>query len=535
MKFGPSQPWFGLRGGWLTFWVTVACATDMTLFGYDQGVFGGVIVTSDFLDTLQLRDDPTLLGTVTAIYDVGCLFGAILSMYFGEVWGRKKSIMVGTTVMAIGALLQITAYGVPQMIVGRIVAGLGNGMNTATAPVWQGETSQIKWRGKLVIIEMILNIAGYSLSNWVTYAFSYVPGPASWRFPLAFQFVFIIILWITVPWLPESPRWLIAHGRLDEAREIIANLEDMDADDSYVITAHTEIVDAVEYERQNSISWLNLLRGKTGDQGGTCAIRRLLLGAGAQAMQQLSGINVTSYYLPTVLMESVGMSEKMSRLLAACNSVSYLLAGLVAIPHIERWGRRRLFMICALGQGLCYLLITVLISFNEKEGYAYQEQVASASVAFFFLYYVFFGIGFQGIPWLLPVEINSLSMRTKGAALATATNWAMNFMVVEITPVGIQSLGYRFYIIWTVLNLSFVPIIYFFYPETANRALEDIDMFFRENPSIFVYSNKEAISARRPARYVEMEQDLVQRTAEQTGEKIDAEEIKGTVEQMERV
>lgn len=513
----------------------LVCSYHSCYVDWGTNCLGGVIVTSDFLDTLQLRNDASLLGTVTALYDVGCLFGAIISMCFGEVWGRKKSIMYGTTVMAIGALLQTTAYGVPQMIVGRIVAGLGNGINTATAPVWQGETSQIKWRGKLVIFEMVLNIAGYSLSNWVTYAFSYVRGPASWRFPLAFQFIFIIILWVTVPWLPESPRWLIAHGRTEEAQEIIANLEDMDSNDSHVITAHTEIVDAVEYERQHSIPWTNLLRGKTGDQGGTCAVRRLLLGAGSQAIQQLSGINVTSYYLPTVLMESVGMSEKMSRLLAACNSVSYLLAGIVAIPNIERWGRRRLFMVCALGQGLCYLIITVLLSFNEKPGYAYQKQVASASVAFFFCYYLFFGCGFQGIPWLLPVEINSLSMRTKGAALATATNWAMNFMVVEITPVGIQNLKYRFYIIWTVLNLSFVPIIYLFYPETANRALEDIDLFFRENHAIFVHKNPEAISAKRPARYVEMEQDLVQRTAEDTQAKAKAVEVKGTVEQMERV
>jgi MFS family permease len=108
--------------------------------------------------------------------------------------------------MAVGAVLQIAAYGVPQMIVGRIVAGFGNGINTATAPVWQTETSQVKWRGKLVVLEMILNIAGFSISNWMTYGFSFLGGPISWRFPLAFQFVFIFILWATVPWLPESPR-----------------------------------------------------------------------------------------------------------------------------------------------------------------------------------------------------------------------------------------------------------------------------------------------------------------------------------------
>ena len=109
--------------------------------------------------------------------------------------------------MSVGAILQIASYSVPQMIVGRIVAGIGNGINTSTAPVWQTETSAIKWRGKLVVIELILNIAGFSLSNWITYGFSFLPGPIAWRFPLAFQFVFIIILFATVPWLPESPRY----------------------------------------------------------------------------------------------------------------------------------------------------------------------------------------------------------------------------------------------------------------------------------------------------------------------------------------
>ena len=449
-------------------------------------------------------------------------------MYFGEKLGRKKAILAGTTIMTIGAILQIASYSVPQMIVGRIVAGLGNGMNTATAPVWQGETSQIKWRGKLVIIEMIMNIAGYSLSNWMTFAFSFVPGPASWRFPLAFQLIFVIILYAIVPWLPESPRWLISQNRdhLDSAQQIIADLEGKDINDPYVITAYTEITTTVEYEREHNVSWGQLLRGKTGD-GSTCTIRRLILGAGAQAMQQLAGINVTSYYLPTVLMQSVGLSEMLSRLLAACNSVSYLLAGMLAIPNIENWGRRWILMVCAVGQGCCYLLITVLLRFNEMEGYPHQRDVASAAVAFFFLYYVFFGCSYQGIGWLLPVELNSLSMRTKGAALGTATNWAVNFMVVEITPVGIKSLGWRFYIIWTVFNFAFVPTVYFFYPETANRSLEDIDRFFHENSGIFVNGNPEAVSVERPTRYIEIENELVDHSAALAGTKLEESHIEG--------
>ena len=157
-----------------------------------------------------------VIGTVVAIYDIGCFFGAVSVAWLGEVLGRRKSVLLGTTIMTVGAVLQIASYSVAQMIVGRIIAGIGNGINTATAPVWQTETSQIKWRGKLVVIELILNIAGFSLSNWVTYGFSFVGGPISWRFPLAFQLIFIIILYATVPWLPESPRSVISLWKLTQ-------------------------------------------------------------------------------------------------------------------------------------------------------------------------------------------------------------------------------------------------------------------------------------------------------------------------------
>ncbi|KAJ9631780.1 hypothetical protein H2203_000180 [Taxawa tesnikishii (nom. ined.)] len=510
------QPYFGMTGAKLTFWVTVACATDMTLFGYDQGVFGGVVVTQDFLDTLKLGNNASLLGTVTAIYDIGCFFGAIGAFVVGEPLGRKNTILLGTTIMSVGAILQCTAFSVPHMIVGRIVAGIGNGLNTATAPVWQGETSKASWRGKLIVIEMIMNIAGFSLSNWVTYGFSFLGGAVSWRVPLALQFIFIFILYGTVPWLPESPRWLMARGRIEEAEKILADLERTDVIDPYIITQSKEIQYAVNYERENGVRWRDLMRGRTGNAGGTGTIRRLILGMGTQAMQQLSGINVTSYYLPTVLISSVGLSNGMARLLAACNSVSYLLFSLIGIPNVERWGRRKMMMYAAAGQCFCYLIITVCIYYTEAPGWVGTERgqkIASASIAFFFLYYVFFGIGWQGVPWLYPTEINSLSMRTKGAALGTATNWIFNFMVVEITPPGIETLQWRFYIIWTIFNFAFVPTVYLFYPETAGRSLEDLDRYFRENHNVFVFTDKDAISEKRPEAYVEAEKDAVRRNS----------------------
>ncbi|KAJ5106058.1 hypothetical protein NUU61_003405 [Penicillium alfredii] len=502
-----KKPYFGLTGGWLTFWVTVACATDMSLFGYDQGVFSGVVLTKDFLEVHDLVG-PTKtkdLSTVTAIYDVGCFFGAIIAFTIGERLGRKKAILLGTTIMAVGAILQASSFSLAQMFVGRIILGVGNGINTATAPIWQTETSQLKWRGKLVIFEMMMNIAGFCLVNWINYGFSFCGGSVAWRFPLAFQFVFLFILWSTTPWLPESPRWLLAHGREEEAMEVLSCLEAKPIDDPFVITQRNEITFSVRYERENAVRWRDLFKKREHD---TKTLRRLLLGAGSQFMQQFGGINIMSYYLPTVLVTSVKLHEKMARLLAACNAVSYLVFSGLAVLLVERMGRRGLMMLSTAGQFVCFLVITILLRFSETSPDG--KKFASASVAFFFLYYGAFGIG---------------------AAVATATDWITNFVIVEITPIGIQNIGWRFWIVWTVSNAVFLPILYFFYPETgvfdllrafffhtdifftANRSLEDLDAYYRSNPSLIVTKDPDAICRRRPQKYIEHEDEEIEKTA----------------------
>lgn len=194
-----------------------------------QGVFSGVVISQDFLRLhgLNEKGKADLVGTVTAIYDVGCFLGSLFAYWLGEKLGRRNTVIVGTTIMSIGALLQASSYSLGQMMAGRIIAGIGNGMykmsrtlkdtgltrlfspglNTSTAPVWQVETSKAQYRGKLVILENVLVLVGFSLANWLNYGLSFANGPVSWRFPLAFQFVFNIIIFSTVPWLPESPRY----------------------------------------------------------------------------------------------------------------------------------------------------------------------------------------------------------------------------------------------------------------------------------------------------------------------------------------
>ena len=124
-----------------------------------------------------------------------------------------------------------------------------------------------------------MNIAGFSLSNWMTYGFSFLRGNVVWRFPIAFQLVFSIILFSTIPWLPESPRWLLAHGYEQEGVGVLIALEGdgATAQDSRIVNQKEEILEAVRLERETAPSLKDIFRGKTGDTG---MISRLLLGAG---------------------------------------------------------------------------------------------------------------------------------------------------------------------------------------------------------------------------------------------------------------
>lgn len=176
----------------------------------------------------------------------------------------------------------------------------------------------------------------------------------------------------------------------------------------------------------------------------------------------------SSYYLPTLLIESVRLSDSTARLIAASSSVLYLVASGVAAPLVERYGRRTMMMVSTGIQLLCFLLLTILLALAARPGDGQgRTKVAAAAVVFFFIYYAGFGLGMLGIPWLYPTEINSLPMRTKGAAAAAMANWLTNFAVVEVTPVGLRTLGWRFYIVWTLTNAAFVPLIWLLYPETG--------------------------------------------------------------------
>jgi MFS family permease len=248
----------------------------------------------------------------------------------------------------------------------------------------------------------------------------------------------------------------------------------------------------------------------------------MILGAWMQAMNQISGINVTSYYMSYIFINALGISELLSRILAACGSVDYLIFACLAYFVIERYGRRKVMMVSAGACSICWICIAIALGLSEKGGDSYV--LGSVAVAFFFLFFASFGMGVLGVPWLYPTEINALEMRTKGASLAMATNWICNYAVVQATLPGIQNLGYKFWIVWAVICSSFIPITYFLYPETANRSLEDIDRFFETKPGVLIWRNELATKLERPAIYFEQD-EAIARSGEKHEERVVVERI----------
>ena len=452
--------------------ISVAAGTIMCLFGYEQGVFGGIIVGHEFLEYFH-QPSPSLQGFVTSVYDLGCFFGAILTLFVGEKLGRKRMLILGTIIMASGIIVQTTAFSMKHLILGRFIAGIGNGGNTATAPVWHVETSHHSNKGKAVAKEMTVNVLGFVISNVVTLAFSGIDTEIQWRFPLGIQLIFVVIILTMVPMLPESPRWLLARKREAEAREVLACLNPSNFEAEF-----QDIRASVRLEQSVQASWSDIFRGGP-------ATRRLLLGMLLQVAQQLSGINTLCYYLPMVLQKSVGLTGLVSRLLATANAVSYMLATGASIFIIEKVGRRPLLMWTAAAQAIAFLGLAISTEVGQR---ATGDLIPGVmATVFISLYFIAFSFGFTAIPWLYPAEVNSLSMRTKGAALATASDWIFNYAVVQFTPIGIHYLRWELYLIFAILNISFVPMVYYLVVETAGRSLEQIDRWFALNPGWLVH------------------------------------------------
>jgi MFS family permease len=367
-------------------------------------------------DERYCHGDANTQAAGVAVYQIGCFLGAVLILFYGERWGRRSSTFWGSAIMIIGGIMQATSFEYGLFVTGRVVGGIGNGMVTSTIPTWQSECARPERRGFLILISGALISGGIMISYWVVYGFYFLEGSVRWRFPVMFQSFFTILVMIGLLYLPDSPRWLLMRGRREEATDVTARLLGKEHDDPAVIEEINQIDAALQV--QNSGGGLKLKELLTG--GPSQNLRRTLLGIAAQFFQQicgmflspsrsskfsltLKGINLITYYATFVFENSLGFGPQLSRLLAALNGTEYFLASLVALPLIERVGRRKLMIFGAFGMMASMAILAGSTSTgvaDENGAPRLSTTYGVVAAVFLFGFNTFFAIGWLGMTWL---------------------------------------------------------------------------------------------------------------------------------------
>ncbi|KAJ5578463.1 MFS transporter [Penicillium hispanicum] len=461
-----------LEGSALRATILVTCGFCFTLFGYDQGVLGGVISVPLFLKAIN-NPDSTIQGVVVSIFDVGCMVGCGLSAVYGLTLGRRNALMAGGALIVLGGAGQAAVFHIAQMVIFRIIAGVGLGVVSSTVPVWLSETSKPGKRGRNVAIQLILVLFGNVTSYWINYALSYTTGQITIRFPLAWQCFYPIVALLLATQLPESPRVLYLWNKAEEADEVLRQLRGASSiHDPELANEKKEILDGIAFDQERT-SGDPLWRILFWDKSPIRNSRRLFIIVMIQGLQQLGGANVIAYYQTELFSQSVKLAPNISKLVAGCSAICYMMGTFPAAYLVEKLGRRRLMLAGSFGCFTTMLIFMILLALGEG-----NVSMGWGAVAMLFLFEFIYATSWCSVVWVYCPEISPLRFRHINTSLGVMSQWAMTFLTVMMAPTAIQNTGWRIYIFFVIANFLQMPFVFFFCPETSGKKLEDIDAFF---------------------------------------------------------
>ena len=439
---------------------------------------------------------------MVAILEVGAFISSLVVGRIGDVLGRRRTILYGSLIFVVGGALQTFANGISMMLLGRVIAGLGVGTLSTIVPVYQSEISPPHNRGRMGCIEFTGNIAGYAVSVWVDYFCTYIQNDWAWRVPLFMQCIMGLLLAAGSLLICESPR-LVARFQLIHSSNVYRWLLDNDHDEEGIVVIANlygkgDIHNPKARDEYREIKMNVLLQRQEGERSYSDMFKRyskrVFIAMSAQALAQLNGINVISYYAPLVF-EEAGWYGRQAILMTGINAITYLLSTIPPWYIVDTLGRRKILLSGA-------LMMMVSLSAISYFIFLQASWTPNMVVMFVMIYNAAFGYSWGPIPWLYPPEILPLSIRAKGASLSTATNWAFNWLVGEMTPILQEHIQWRLYLIHAFFcAVSFVigesrvqsckqsdmltfSIVYFIYPETANVRLEDMNSLFGDATSV---------------------------------------------------
>lgn len=439
------------------------------LFGFEQGLMSSLL-TNKYFKEYYREPSPAAIGTMIAILEVGALFSSFVAGKIGDHIGRRRTIRYGSFIFVAGGLIQATSVNIFNLGLGRLIGGIAIGFLTTIIPCYQSEISPPDDRGFYACLEFTGNIIGYATSVWTDYLFSFLENNWSWRAPLFVQCGMGFLLFSGSYVIVETPRWLLDHNHDIEGLIVISDLyADGDVEDKVAKTEYRNIKE-------------NILIGRV--EGGERSYRYMLhryakrvsVACFSQMFAQLNGINIVSYYAPMIF-ELAGWIGRQAIFMTGINSIVYVLSTIPPWYLVDSWGRKPLLMSGAIAMGIPLLVISYFL-------YLDNDYTPSVVVACVIIFNAAFGASWGPIPWMMN-EVLPNSVRSKGAAMSTATNWLFNFLVGEMTPILLDLITWRTYLIPGLSCVLSFFCVHFLFPETKGLSLEDMGSVFDDSSSIF--------------------------------------------------
>jgi SP family galactose:H+ symporter-like MFS transporter len=422
------------------------------LFGYDTGVISGALLF--IKNDLHLNDFEQ--GSVVSVLLLGAIIGALTVGYFSDRYGRKRTLGVVALIFSVGIVIASLADSYGVMLLGRVIMGLGVGGVSALVPSYLSELSPAQIRGRMLTLNQLLITVGLLVAYLVDWAFA---GSENWRAMFAVGLIPSVALVFGSLRLPESPAWLLNHGRDAEVRSLVTSVASNQTADRVI-----ELHNREEEQRRRA--------GDDSERKGWQALRSprlhaaMVVGLTLAALQQFAGINTVIYYAPTI-MQDTGLSASNSIFYSVFIGVINLAMTFVSLRLVDRVGRRPLLLASLVGMFGSLLVL----------GLAFVAEWSSVLVlVFILLYIVAFAVGMGPVFWVLLGEIFPTQSRAAGVSAGSTMNWTANFVVsLAFLPVlNAIGTGQTFWVFAVVCAFG-VWFVGRYVPETRGREYPEID------------------------------------------------------------
>ncbi|KAG7528002.1 hypothetical protein FFLO_06457 [Filobasidium floriforme] len=445
--------------------------------GFDNSLTPGLLSNPLFVPALGITD-ANILGLVLASTLLGGIPGLFLASYTCDRFGRRFNIATACVIIIAGAIVQALTTGGFRLMAGKIVVGFGTSFQSVASGPYVAEIAHPRNRPQVTALVLTFYYAGSVIAAWTTYGtLVNMSGDWSWRLPLLLQAAPSAVILSLVFFIPESPRWLFAKGRADEAHAILAKYHaNGQMDDELVLHELSEIRLALEMENSaNAVRYRTFLSTKGNKH-------RLFILIFTGVLAQWVGNGIITNYLPFILV-SVGITSPADQTLFNGGlQIWNWIAATGSALACERLGRRFLWLVSATGMLCCFVIITACSAVYAQRG---DTGAGKAVLAFLYIYFGFYDCAFTSMTYVYLLEILPYSLRTKGFAIFNLSTYVAAFFNIYVNPIALEKIAWKYYFVFIGMNIVAVIAIYFGYPETKGRILEEVAEIF-DGPSAIV-------------------------------------------------